>query len=113
MIIKSAWQSRKGKPFDNVEFLTGKLMEPSPGMNKTILIGQCQYNKNKDHPHIKEMIPIKGCPPLEDDVIKAFGRIGIELPSTLFQNMNKMAGSLMMAKYKRRPEFDESFFQIK
>ena len=113
MIIKSAWQSRKGKPFDNVEFLTGKLMEPSPGMNKTILIGQCQYNKNKDHPNIKEMIPIKGCPPLEDDVIKAFGRIGIELPSTLFQNMNKMAGSLMMAKYKRRPEFDESFFQIK
>ena len=112
MIIKSAWQSRKGKPFDNVEFLTGKLMEPSPGMNKTILIGQCQYNKNKDHPNIKEMIPIRGCPPNTDDVITAFSQIGIKLPTTLFQNVNKGAGSLM-AKYKGRPEFEESFFQVK
>jgi len=112
MIIKGAWQTRKGKPFDNVEFLNGKLMEPSPGMNKTILIGQCQYNKNKDHPNIKEMIPIKGCPPSTDDVREAFSQIGIELPSGMFQNMNKGAGFLM-AKYKGRPEFDESFFQVK
>lgn len=112
MIIKSAWQSRKGKPFDNVEFLNGKLQEPTPGMNKTILIGQCQYNKNKDHPNIKEMIPIRGCPPSVEDIRHAFSQIGIELPSSMFQNMNKAAGFLM-AKYKGRPEFEESFFQIK
>ena len=112
MIIKAAWQSRKGKPFDNVEFLNGKIMEPTPGMNKTILIGQCQYNKNKDHPNIKEMIPIRGCPPSTDDVRAAFSQIGIELPSTMFQNISKAAGFLL-AKYKGRPEFEESFFQIK
>ncbi|MHA1764321.1 MAG: DUF362 domain-containing protein, partial [Promethearchaeota archaeon] len=50
MAIKAGW---KGKPFDNIEVLTGKVMEPSPGMNKTILVGQCQVNKNKDHPNIK------------------------------------------------------------
>ncbi|MFX0134488.1 MAG: DUF362 domain-containing protein [Candidatus Hodarchaeota archaeon] len=111
LIIKSAWQSRKGKPFDNVEFLNGKLQEPTPGMNKTILIGQCQYNKNKDHPNIKEMIPIRGCPPSVEDIRHAFSQIGIELPSSMFQNMNKAAG-LLMAKYKGRPEFEESFFQI-
>ena len=112
MIIKGAWQARKGKPFDNVEFLNGKLMEPTPGMNKTILIGQCQYNKNKDHLNIKEMIPIRGCPPSTDDVMTAFSKIGIELPSTMFQNISKGAGFLL-AKYKGRPEFEESFFQIK
>jgi coenzyme F420-reducing hydrogenase gamma subunit len=111
MVIKSAWQSRKGVPFDEVEFLNGKLQEPTPGMNKTILIGQCQYNKNKDHPNIKEMIPIRGCPPSPDDVRNAFSQIGIELPENLFKNMEKGAGFLM-AKYKGRPEFEESFFQI-
>lgn len=109
LIIKNAW---KGVPFDNIEFLNGKLMEPTPGMNKTILIGQCQYNKNKDHPLIKEMIPIRGCPPSIEDVRKAFNQIGIELPSTMLQNVNKGAGFLMR-KYKGRPEFEESFFQIK
>jgi len=112
MIIKGAWQARKGKPFDEVEFLNGKLQEPTPGMNKTVLLGQCQYNKHKDHPDIKEMIPIRGCPPSVDDVRTAFSQIGIELPSGLFQNMNKGVGFLM-AKYKGRPEFDESFFQVK
>ena len=111
LIIKGAWQSRNGKPFDNVEFLNGKLQEPTSGMNKTILIGQCQYNKNKDHPNIKEMIPIRGCPPSVEDIRQAFNQIGIELPSSMFQNVNKAAGFLM-AKYKGRPEFEESFFQI-
>ena len=112
LVIKGAWQSRKGKPFDNVEFLNGKLMEPTPGMNKTILIGQCQYNKNKDHPNIKEMIPIKGCPPSMDDVRHAFSQIGIELPASMFQNITKGGAGFLMAKYKGRPEFEESLFQI-
>jgi len=110
-IIKGAWLARKGKPFDNVEFLNGKLQEPTPGMEKTVLFGQCQYNKHKDHPDIKEMIPIRGCPPSIDDVRSAFSQIGIELPSTMFQNTNKGA-EVLMAKYKGRPEFEESFFQI-
>ncbi|MFX0082805.1 MAG: DUF362 domain-containing protein [Candidatus Hodarchaeota archaeon] len=113
LIIKNAWLGRKGKPFDNVEFLNGKIQEPSPGMNKTILIGQCQYNKNKDHPDIKEMIPIRGCPPSMEDVRQAFSQIGIELPSSMLQNVSQGGAGFLMAKYKGRPEFDESFFQIK
>jgi len=112
VIIKNAWLARKGKPFDDVEFLNGKLQEPTPGMNKTILFGQCQYNKHKDHPNIKEMIPIRGCPPSVDDVRAAFSQIGIELPSGLSQMMNTVPGFLM-GKYRKRPEFEESFFQIK
>ncbi len=106
--IKNAW---KGEPFDNVEFLNGKIMEPSPGINKTILIGQCQYDKNKDHPNIKEMIPIRGCPPSMEDVRKAFSQIGIEMNLMIFKNVDKGAGFLMR-KYRGRPEFEENFFQI-
>jgi uncharacterized protein (DUF362 family) len=112
LIIKNAWLARKGKPFDNVEFLNGKLQTPTPGMNKTILIGQCQVNMNKDHPDIKEMIPINGCPPSMEDVRHAFSQIGIELPGGMLDNSNKSGAGLLMAKYKGRPEFDESLFQI-
>ncbi|MHA2393989.1 MAG: DUF362 domain-containing protein [Promethearchaeota archaeon] len=112
MLIKGAWQKRKGEPFDNVEFLNGKLQEPSPDMNKTILIGQCQYNKNKDHPNINEVIPIRGCPPSVDDVRAAFSQIGIEIQTGFFESMNKGAGFLL-GKYRGRAEFDESFFQVK
>jgi len=112
LIIKNAWQARKGEPFDKVEFLNGKLQKPTPGMNKTILIGQCQYNMNKDHPDIKEMIPIKGCPPSMEDVRHAFSQIGIELPGSMLDNMTKAGAGFLMAKYKGRPEFEESFFQV-
>jgi len=108
MAIKEAW---KGKDFDNVEILTGKIMEPSPGMNKTILLGQCQYNKNKDHPDINELIAIKGCPPEVDGIQEALRQAGIRAPSYIFKNI-KMAPLLFLGKYKGKPEFEEHFYQI-
>jgi len=106
--IKAAW---KGEPFDNIEVLTGKIMEPSPDANKTILLGQCQYNKNKDHPNINQLIAIKGCPPTVDDIQNALKEAGIKAPSYLFKNLEK-APLLFMERYKNKPEFEESFYQI-
>lgn len=106
--IKSAW---KGEPFDNIEVLTGKIMEPSPDANKTILLGQCQYNKNKDHPNIKNLIAIKGCPPSVEDIKNALKEAGIKAPSYIFKNIEK-SPLLFMERYKNKPEFDESFYQI-
>ncbi|MFW9952684.1 MAG: DUF362 domain-containing protein, partial [Candidatus Thorarchaeota archaeon] len=108
IFIKNAW---KGEPFDNIEFLNGKIMEPSPGMNKTVLLGKCQYEKNKDHPDINEMIPIKGCPPTMEEVREAFSQIGIELDPIIIKNIDKGVGFLMK-KYEGKPEFEENFFQI-
>jgi uncharacterized protein (DUF362 family) len=108
MGIKMAW---KGKPFDNVEILLGKSMEPTEGNNKTILVGQCQYNKNKDHPNIKEMIPIKGCPPAKDDIQMALKQAGIRVPSTFFKSLDR-APVFLYEKYKGKPEFEESFYQV-
>ncbi len=106
--IRAAW---KGEDFDNVEILTGKIMEPSEGKNKTILLGQCQYNKHKDHPNINELIAIDGCPPEAESVQNALKLAGIKVPSYIFKNLQK-APLIFMQKYQGKPEFEEQFYQI-
>jgi len=106
--IAQAW---KGKPWDDVEVLTGKIMGPTPGKKKTILIGKCMYEANRDHPDIQEMIAVKGCPPSPKAVVKAFHQAGIEIDPAIFENIDKAPG-FFMEKYEGKPEFEESFFAI-
>ena len=111
VLLKNAWN---GDTFGGIEFLTGKIMEPSPGMNKTILVGQCQYNKNKDHPNINELVPIRGCPPSMEDIQNAFETCGIKVNPLMFQGDGTDAGGVIfLQKYKGKPEFKESFYKIK
>lgn len=111
VILTAVVQSWKGEPWADVEVLTGKVMEPKPGMKKTILVGKCIYQANKDHPDIEEMIAIKGCPPKPKTIVKAFHQAGIELNPAIFENMDKAPG-YFMKRYEGRPEFDEGFFRI-
>lgn len=106
--IRYAW---KGEPWDNIEVLTGKMMKPTPGMKKTILVGKCMYQLHKDNPDIQEMIPIKGCPPQPKNVIKALHQAGIEADPGLFDQVENLPG-FFMARYEGKPEFDESFFRV-
>jgi len=106
--IAQAW---KGEPWDDVEVLTGKAMKPTPNKKKTILIGKCMYKANRDHPHIQEMIPVKGCPPSPKAVVKALHQAGIEVNPVIFENLDKAPG-FFMGKYEGKPEFEESFFTI-
>ena len=110
VLLKNAWN---GESFGDIEFCTGKIMEPSPGMQKTILVGQCQFNKNKDHPNINELIPIRGCPPSVDDLLDGFERCGIKVNRELFTSGTDAGGAIFLMKYKKKPEFQESFFKIK
>lgn len=106
--IRNAW---KGAPWDEIEVLTGKKMKASPGKNKTILIGQCMVEANKNSPHIRELIAVKGCPPKLEDLLAALHQAGIEASSVIFDNFAQLPG-FFMAKYQGRPEFDETFFKI-
>jgi uncharacterized protein (DUF362 family) len=106
--IAQAW---KGRPWDDVEVLTGKAMKPTPGKRHTILMGKCIYQANKENPDINEMIPVKGCPPSTKDIIKAFHRAGIPLDPAVFEDMEKAPGRYMK-KYQGRPEFDHAFFKV-
>jgi hypothetical protein len=105
--VRFAW---KGRPWDKVEILTGKAMEPTPGMRKTILVGQCMFKKHRNNPAIREMIPIKGCPPEPDQVVKALHQAGIEVDPKLFEQADLLPG-YFMSRYENRPEFEESFFR--
>lgn len=106
--IAQAW---KGKPWDDVEILTGKMMKPTPGKKKTILIGKCIFEANKDSPDIREMIAAKGCPPSPEAIVKAFHEAGIEVDPVFFEEKNVLP-KFFMKRYEGRPEFDESFFRI-
>jgi len=108
MAIAKAW---KGTPWDEVEILTGKAMKPTPGMKKTILLGKCMVQANKDHPDIREMIPVKGCPPSRKELIKALHQAGIEVDSSFIENL-EMAPGVYMKRYEGKPEFEENLFRV-
>ncbi len=106
--IRQAWQ---GKPWAGVEVLTGKAMEPSPGMKSTILVGQCMYRKNKDHPSIQKMFAAKSCPPDPQEIVSALNEAGLAADNALFAQFESLPGFLM-SRYEGKTEFDESFFRI-
>jgi uncharacterized protein (DUF362 family) len=107
--IRYAW---KGEAWDEVEILTGKSMRPTPGMKKTILLGKCMYQAHKDNPDIQALIAVKGCPPTPKSMLDALHRAGIAADPGLFENIEQLPG-FFLSRYKDRPEFDESFFQVK
>jgi uncharacterized protein (DUF362 family) len=108
MAISNAW---RGEPWNEVEILTGKRMKPSPGKKKTILIGKCMVQANKDNVDINEMIAVKGCPPDLKGALNALHRAGIDVSPTFFENMD-MAAGFFMKRYEGKPEFEESFFKV-
>jgi uncharacterized protein (DUF362 family) len=108
LAIARAW---KGTPFDDVEILTGKLMQASPGKKKTLLLGKCIYEANKNNPHIQEMIAIKGCPPSHEAIFKGLRQAGIEVDPELFEHMDRTMG-IHLKRYQGKPEFDEAFYQV-
>ena len=106
--VAFAW---KGEPWDDVEVLTGKSMQPTPGMKKTILFGKCMYQLHKDNPDIKEMIAIKGCPPQPKSILKAFHQAGIEINPAVIENADTAPG-FFMSRYEGKPEFEEKHFTV-
>jgi hypothetical protein len=108
MAIAKAW---RGTPWEDVEVLSGKVMEPSVGKKKTILFGKCIYQARKDHPAINEMIAVKGCPPKPADVCNALRKAGINVDPAIFENLDRLPEKLFK-RYAGRPEFSDSFFTI-
>lgn len=111
MLMTIIAMSYKDEPFDDVEFLTGKRLKPSPGMKKSILVGQCMCALNKDHKGPQEIVKIKGCPPKPEEAALALKGIGIDVDPSFFSNF-AMQGAFMMDRYKDKSEFDESYYKI-
>jgi uncharacterized protein (DUF362 family) len=109
-VLTSVMMAWKGEPWDKVDILTGKIMKPIPGHNKTILLGKCMTQLNKDNEDIKELFAIKGCPPDPHQTAEALQKAGIPVNPALFDNIEGSLGFLM-GKYKDKPEFEERFYQ--
>ncbi len=106
--IAFAW---KGDRWDDVEVLTGKSMQPTPGKKKTILLGKCMYQLHKEHPDIQEMIAVKGCPPKPEDIVKSLHQAGIEVDPTIIEQYDT-APRFFMKRYEGKPEFEEALFTV-
>jgi uncharacterized protein (DUF362 family) len=106
--IEQAWQ---GNPWEDIEILTGKIMRPTAGKKKTILLGKCIYQLNKENPDIQEMIAVKGCPPSLKDVTEAFHKAGIMLDPAILEDKHKFP-EIFMRKFKEESGFEDSFFRV-
>jgi len=111
MLLTLIAMSWKGKPFDDVEFLTGKRQTPSPDMKKSILVGQCMCHLHKNHKGPQEIVKIKGCPPDPKQAALALKGIGIDIDPSFLTNFD-VAGRFFMDRYKDKPEFDTSYYTI-
>jgi len=111
VILSSIARAWRGEAFDEVEVLTGKVMNPTPGKNKTVLIGKCIYQKHKDNPNLKEALAVKGCPPRPRSIVKALREAGIDIDTYALENLDMVPG-FFMRRYRGKPAFDESLFRI-
>lgn len=68
----------KGKPFPNVELISGKQQMAAPGFNLSVLFGKCACHVNKDNPNISKGIRLWGCPPDLEKLIEVLAAEGIE-----------------------------------
>jgi uncharacterized protein (DUF362 family) len=105
--IRHAW---KGKPWDHVEVLTGKSMQPTPGMKKTVLVGKCMYKAHRKNPAIREMIAVKGCPPTPKGLLHALRQAGIDADPKWFEEIDRLPAAFW-PRYAGRPEFEEGHFR--
>lgn len=106
IMFMSAFQ---GKPFPNVEVITGKRQLAAPGFDYTVLFGKCVCDLNKNNPHIKKAIPLKGCPPSIKDLEKALREIGIHCNYQEYVNYRHY----IFNRYKKEHGFDLDLYSIK
>jgi uncharacterized protein (DUF362 family) len=90
MLITSAY---RGEPFDGIEILTGKRMTPSPGFNRTILLGNCMIKKNRNHPNIREAVCIRGCPVTMEEIIGVLNDMGLPIDLEYFARFRRRLAS--------------------
>jgi Ni,Fe-hydrogenase III small subunit len=96
----------KGQPLPSVEILNGKKMQPRDGYEKTVLLGNCMIKANKDSATIKEAVPVKGCPPAPDDVVKALQSAGLDVNLQAYYGYMKQQSE----KYDGKDGYEKVFF---
>jgi hypothetical protein len=92
--------------------LHGKVYDPSGTHRHTLLVGQCQVKRNGENARIRHCVKIRGCPPSRTGLVKAYSELGIELPEDFLERMERNAETFMK-RYAGKPEFDQSFYEVR
>lgn len=98
----------RGEPFGNIEFLTGKIARSGGGYDKTFLFGNCIIRENRDNPLINEAVPIPGCPPRAEDIVRILNEHGINANFDSYL----LYRSSLAARYEEQPQFREQHFAV-
>jgi uncharacterized protein (DUF362 family) len=98
----------KGQPLPKVEILNGKKMLARPGYESTVLLGNCMIKTNKDNPNIKNAVNVKGCPPLENDVVAAFKSVGLDVNISAYHGFMKQQS----VKYEGKKGYDPRLYSV-
>lgn len=96
----------KGQPLPKVEILNGKKMLARPGYESTILLGNCMIKANQDNPNIQDAVKVKGCPPIENDVVDALKSVGLGVNVSAYHGYMKQQSE----KYTGKDGYDNFFY---
>jgi uncharacterized protein (DUF362 family) len=107
-VLACAMLCFKGKPFDDIEILTGKVMTPSGKARKTLLLGNCMIKKNRKSPQLSEAVLAKGCPPSLDEVFRALEACNL-YPG---EDSYRMFRNSLVERYRGKPEFDDGLYYL-
>lgn len=99
----------KGKPFPNVEIITGKGRLAAPGFDYSVLFGKCACHLNKDNPDIKNAVKIWGCPPKIERFVDKMKEIGIECNYKEYVRFRHY----LFNRYKKEEGFDLDYWTVK
>lgn len=105
ILLSSAY---KGKPFPNVEVVTGKKQLASPGFDYSVLFGKCACHLNKNNPNIKTPIKIWGCPPRIEKFVEKMAGIGIDCDFREYVRFRHY----LFNRYKKEDGFDLDLWTI-
>ncbi|GAB6887239.1 DUF362 domain-containing protein [Desulfothermus okinawensis JCM 13304] len=98
-----------GKPFNNIEIVSGKKQIASRGYDYTVLFGNCACKLNKDNPDIKNPILVKGCPPKFETIIDGLKRAGLECDFNTYVAYR----NYIFSRYKKEDGFDMDLYCVK
>lgn len=104
VMLTSMW--KKGKKSKGFEFLTGKAMQSEGGTERTFLLGRCMIEVNRNNPRIRQAVPIPGCPPSLNDLVKAFQENGVGIDLSDYVRFR----AHLMERYQSKPQFDPGDF---
>jgi hypothetical protein len=108
LIVMIVSMQKRGKKVPGFEFLTGKVMQSQGGYDKTFLLGQCIIKANRSNPKVQLAIPIPGCPPTLEDMVRILRENGIEIDMEDYFSYRKH----LVSRYQSKPQFDpKDFFE--